>query len=82
MAKRKIKLGDDDVWAEEVEFETERESWNTYILQDGTTLKLKAVVAEVLRVEERWGPNGDPIYLVNASPIVSTASPEHLKRKK
>jgi len=67
--------------AEEIPFETERESWNTYLLQDGTTMKIKSVLAEVLRVEGMYAPNGDPLYMVNASPVVATVAPDHLKKK-
>ena len=81
MPKRKIKLGDQEVMAEEITFEVEREEWNHYILHDGTTIKLKTVLAEVLRVEGRYAPNGDPLYIVNAQPVVSTNAPENLKRK-
>ncbi len=82
MAKRKVTLpGGQEVMAEEIEFESERENWNTYALHDGTTLKIKAVLAEVLRVEGMYAPNGDPLYIVNASPVVSSHSPENLRRK-
>jgi hypothetical protein len=82
MPKRKITLGNREVMAEEVEFEAERpEAWNTYILHDGTSLKIKAVLSEVLRVEGEYAPNGDPLYLSNASLVVSTNAPENLKRK-
>jgi hypothetical protein len=82
MAKRKVPLpGGQEAMAEEIEFETERENWNVYALHDGTTLKIKAVLAEVLRVEGMYAPNGDPLYIVNASPVVSSSSPDSLKRK-
>jgi hypothetical protein len=53
MAKRKVILGGREVTAKDVPFEPERENWNTYLLQDGTTLKLKTVLAEVLRAAGR-----------------------------
>ena len=82
MGKRKITLpGGQEANAEEIEFEVERENWNVYALHDGTTLKIKAVLAEVLRVENAYTPAGDPLYIVNASPVVSSSSPESLKRK-
>ena len=82
MAKRKVNLGGQEFMAEEVEFESESaEKWNTYILQDGTTLKLKTVLAEVLRVEGQYAPNGDPMYTVNAQIVVNTNSPDSLKRR-
>lgn len=82
MAKRKIKIGGNEFMAEEVEFEApEGERWTKYILHDGTELKLKPVVAEILRVEGQYAPNGEPMYTVNASIILNTNSPEHLKKK-
>lgn len=67
--------------AEEIEFETDREAWNTYTLHDGTTLKVKAVLAEVLRVEGMYQQTGEPVYTVNASIVVSSSSPDALKKK-
>lgn len=82
MAKRKVNISGNEFMADEIEFETpEGERWNKYILHDGTELKLKAVVAEILRVEGQYAPNGDPIYSVNASIVVNTNSPPQLKKK-
>ena len=80
MARKSYRLGDRDIMGQEIPFESERESWSTYILEDGTALKMKAVVASIVRLEE-YLPNGDPIYLVNASNVVATDVPESLKRK-
>jgi hypothetical protein len=82
MAKRKVKLGEQEFMAEEIEFESEgAEKWNTYVLHDGTTLKVKAVLADVLRVDGHYAPNGDPVYTINAQMIVATNAPDSLKRK-
>jgi hypothetical protein len=80
MAKRKMNLGGREYDTEVIEFETERESWNSYVLHDGTQLKLKAVVSEISRVDGAYGPNGDPLYLVQASNIVVTNAPDKLKK--
>ena len=82
MAKRKVNLGEQEFMAEEVEFESESgEKWNSYVLHDGTALKLKVVLADVLRVDGQYAPNGDPLYTINASIIAATNAPEHMKRK-
>lgn len=78
--KKQYNLGGQQVPGEEVEFETERESWNTYILHDGTTLKFKAVVSSVVKLDA-YNANGEPIYMVNASNVVSANVPESLKKK-
>ena len=82
MAKRKVTIGGKEFMAEAIEFEVpDGEKWNKYILHDGTELKLKAVVADILRVEGQFSPNGDPMYAVTASLIVNTHAPEQLRKK-
>jgi hypothetical protein len=81
MAKRKVKLGGQEVSGEEIQFEPEREGWNIYLLQDGTTLKIKTVLSDVVRVDGQYAPNGDPLYLITASNLVASNAPENLKRK-
>jgi hypothetical protein len=67
--------------AEIVEFEVDREQWSTYILHDGTSLKVKAVVTEVARLEGTFSPTGDPVYLIQASPIMHVNAPDSLRRR-
>jgi hypothetical protein len=79
--KKKYKLGDREIMGEEIEFEPEgAERWNVYLLADGTKLRLKSVAATIVRLDE-FLPNGDPMYLVNASNVVATDVPDNLKRK-
>ncbi len=78
--KKKYNIGGRDIMGQEIEFEPESERWNVYILEDGTKLRLKAVAATIVRLDE-FLPNGDPMYLVNASNVVATDVPENLKRK-
>lgn len=82
MAKRKVNIGGKEFMGEEVEFEPETaERWNQYVLHDGTVLKMKAVLADVVRVDGQYAPNGDPLYTVNAQIIVNTNAPESLKKR-
>ena len=78
--KKKYNIGGREIMGQDIAFETERESWNTYVLEDGTTLKLKAVAATIVRLDE-YLPNGDPMYMVNASNIVAIDAPDNLKRQ-
>lgn len=68
------------MWGEEVEFETEREGWNEYVLHDGTRLKMKSVVSDVLRLEI-YQADGSPVYFINSTNVVTAIVPESLKRK-
>jgi hypothetical protein len=78
--KKKYNFAGREIMGQELEFETERESWNTYILEDGTKVKLKAVASSIVRLDE-YLPNGDPMYIVNASNVVATDIPDNLKRQ-
>jgi hypothetical protein len=78
--KRKYQLLGREVMGQEVSFEPEKaESWNIYLLEDGTTVRLKAIAASIVRLDE-YLPTGDPIYIVNASNVVATDVPDNLKR--
>ena len=79
--RRQINFQGKAVDAEIVEFEADKEQWSTYILQDGTSLKVKAVVTEVARLEGMFSPNGDPVYMIQASQIMHVNAPDTLRRK-
>jgi len=66
----------------DVDFETVREEWNEYKLKDGTTLKVKLILAGVMRSEKQYLPNGDPVYFVTSQNVVRAINvPKELKRK-
>ncbi|MGB6472492.1 MAG: hypothetical protein WBF04_00280 [Candidatus Sulfotelmatobacter sp.] len=79
-SRRKINFQGQDVEAELVDFEADKEQWSTYILQDGTSLKVKAVVTEVARLLGMYGPNGDPVYMIQASQVVHVNAPDSLRK--
>ena len=85
MGKRRINFNGQECAAEEIDFQADSqnggEQWSHYTLHDGTSLKVKAVVVNVLRIEGAYAPNGDPLYQVNASLVVSSDSPEALRKK-
>ncbi len=80
-SRRKIKFQGEERTAIEIEFEPEKESFSTYALHDGTTLKLKLVLTEVMRIEGAYAPNGDPIYMIQASQIMAVSAPDALERR-
>ena len=77
--KKKYNFGGREVMGQEIQFETEREGWNVYLLEDGTTLKIKSVTASIVRLDE-YSPTGEPVYLANSSLVVAADVPESLKR--
>jgi hypothetical protein len=79
--QRKINFQGREVIAESVDFESDKEQWSTYILHDGSTLKVKAVVTEVARLQGVYDQKGDPVYMVQASQVMSVTAPESLRRQ-
>lgn len=67
--------------AEDLDFTEEHESWNTYKLSDGTTMKVKLTLRGVKRLK-KWAPDGTPIYLISSTNILRVLNvPEKLKAK-
>ncbi len=77
--KKMFKMLGKDVPGEEISFEPEREGWDVYLLEDGTKLKLKTVVTRIDRLDA-YRPDGDPVYIVHSSNVVSLDVPESLKK--
>ena len=56
------------------------ERWNVYELSDGTVLRAKLEITSILRTD-KYGPDGDPLYVVNHQPITRLKVPESLVKK-
>ena len=56
------------------------ERWNVYELTDGTILRAKLEITGILRTD-KYGPDGDPLYIVNNQPITRVKVPEGLFKK-
>ena len=67
--------------AELIEVLEQKEPWSIYELADGTTLKAKTVVAEIWRLENEFDDEGNPAYIVRATPMVNIVAPDELRRK-
>lgn len=79
--KVKINLGQEQVYATPVEINQANESWNQYLLDDGSALKIKLVATRVLRVDDRFDNEGNPLYFVQSTNVLSVNAPVNLKRK-
>ena len=66
---------------EVLEFEAKNEAWNQYALEDGTSMKMKLVLLEVVRLLNEFTPTGEPVYIFSAQQIVGITSPDGLKKK-
>ena len=79
--RRKVNFNGQMVDAVMVDFEADKEQWSTYVLHDGSALKVKAVLTEVMRLEGIHAPNGDPVYMIQASQIVHVNAADPLRRQ-
>ena len=60
--------------AELVDFKVESEHWQYYDLSDGSKLKIKLVLTQVLRSRNQVNKIGEPIYSWNAPTFLSIVS--------
>ena len=64
-----------------IDFKVLKEDWNEYDLDDGTKLKVKTVLIDVIRMPE-YNQLGEPIYHLMSQNVVKLASvPKELKKE-
>jgi hypothetical protein len=78
--KRKYPYQGREVDGQSVSFQTQGEQWSMYELEDGSTLKIKVVLMEVVRLDE-YADNGDPVYLLTAQQVMGVVPNPELKKK-
>jgi len=83
MVKIKVKLPDGRVVdGERLDFEIKKENWNEYKTSDGSTVKVKVSLTDIVRLDE-WDPvTGEPKYTFNCQVSFRVLNiPKHLFRK-
>ena len=76
----KMKWQGQEVDTLSLRFKTIKEEWNEYDLEDGTTLRMKALVSDIVRVEGHYDKENNPIYLVKSGNVIVVSSPDALKK--
>jgi len=64
----------------EVDFKALREEWNEYEASDGSTVRLKVIVTNIVRLKDKFDSVGNPIYVVRSSNVLSTSVSEKSKK--
>lgn len=67
--------------AELIEIQKADEKWSTFDLDDGTTLKFRAVVSEIWRVIGEYDADGNPVYVIKSQNVFSVTPLETLKKR-
>lgn len=79
--KIKINFGSEAVDATPVDINQASEYFNQYFLEDGAVLKMKLVATKVFRLDDRYDQDGNPVYFVQSTNVLSVDAPAKLKRK-
>ncbi|MDD3274996.1 MAG: hypothetical protein PHQ84_04460 [Candidatus Omnitrophica bacterium] len=79
--KMKVNFGGEEVEAFPVEINQSNEHWNQYLLDDGTVVKMKLVATKVMRVDNKFDMEGNPLYIIQSTNITSVSAPDNLKKK-
>ena len=79
--RRKVRFGNEEVDGLEMSFQNVAEHWNEYLLTDGSVLRLKSVVTEVMRIADRFDAEGNPVYVVKSAQIVAVSPSERAKKR-
>lgn len=58
-----------------------KEGWSEYTLDDGSVIRVKAVLLEVKRAVDQYTPDGDPIYLMQNALVNQVKAPDNLRKK-
>ena len=64
----------------EVAVDESTERWTDLKLADGTEIRIKTVVLTALRLEGQYDQDGNPMYQIKANQIMTTTSPDHLRK--
>jgi hypothetical protein len=48
-----------------------KEPWSEYTLEDGTKIRLKQTLVNVIRLDNRKNSNGEPVYSIQSQPTIS-----------
>lgn len=81
MATKVIKHNGKDVQGTVVNYDIVAENWQVYDLADGSTMRVKNTLVEVVRVNSEHNANGDPVYACTFNTIVNFLNiPDHLKK--
>lgn len=80
--KMRVKLPDGrEVEVTPVEINQANESWNQYLLDDGSIVKIKLVATKIVRVDNEYDLEGNPIYFVQSTNVLAVNAPDNLRKK-
>ena len=80
--KRKANLpGLGQVDVTEVGFRASGEHWNEYLADDGTVIRMKLVVTDIVRIDGKYDDEGNPAYWIKSSNVTNVSAPDELRKE-
>ena len=79
--RRKVPFQGKQVEGVEIPIRSSGEFWNEYFLEDGTVIKVKVVTTDIVRIDEQFDADGNPIYVMRNTTVSSVSAPENLRKK-
>ncbi|HNX81089.1 MAG TPA: hypothetical protein PKL77_02975 [Candidatus Omnitrophota bacterium] len=76
-----VQYAGQEVPAVPVDISQSREQWSEYVLDDGTLLRIKLIVTNILRLEGKFDEENNPVYLVKSTNVTSVKVPGNLKKR-
>lgn len=64
----------------ELDFKTIREEWNEYQIGDGSSVRVKLVMTNIVKLKDKYDATGNPIYLLKSSNVVAATPSEKSKK--
>jgi hypothetical protein len=81
VAKKTYNVNGKQISGQTVDVETSNEPWTQYTLADGTTVKVKLIMLDAIRLDTHDENTGEPQYQFQFQQIIGVVAPENLKRK-
>jgi hypothetical protein len=75
-----VRPGEPPKEAELIEVTSSSEPWSSFLLSDGTNVRMKMVLTEVWKVIDEYDKQGNPVYVLQSTGITNIQAPEGLKK--
>ena len=66
----KVPYKGQNVDGDDVSFTVVKEDWNTYQLHDGTEIRVRLIVQQVIKIPGEIDEQGNPVYVVRSNNVL------------
>jgi hypothetical protein len=79
--KKRINFQNREVEVTPLTYRAAGEHWNEYLVDDGTVVRVKLVVTEILRIDGQYDNDRNPLYVVRSGNVIVVSSPESIRKQ-